>query len=211
MPQGLVFTKLLRNMANRYGDNRVSVNNYVLSHCLDVLQYVPAAICFSAGIIVVILIASIFIRALRKELQVGKLCTIFGMGVYLICVLQITIFSRESGSLNKGVDFSLFSRMDSAIERAFFIENIVMFIPLGLFMPMLFKGFRHILSFTVLAGCLSVLLESVQLITGRGYCQMEDVLTNTLGAIIGFVGYLYLRDIQILFFKLFRKEYIPDS
>ena len=35
-------------------------------------------------------------------------------------------------------------------------------------------------------------IEYTQLVTGRGYCQLDDFVTNTAGAAIGFFIYLML-------------------
>ena len=37
---------------------------------------------------------------------------------------------------------------------------------------------------------MSVGIEYTQLVTGRGYCQIDDVVTNTVGAAIGFFVFL---------------------
>ena len=47
--------------------------------------------------------------------------------------------------------------------------------------------------FTVLLGfVISVCIETVQLLTGRGYCQLDDVVMNTLGALVGYVVFLVI-------------------
>ena len=38
-------------------------------------------------------------------------------------------------------------------------------------------------------------LEVLQLLTGRGYFQVDDILTNTLGALIGFLIFAIARRI----------------
>ena len=48
--------------------------------------------------------------------------------------------------------------------------------------------------FIVLLGFLiSVGIETVQLISERGYCQLDDVLMNTLGALVGYVVFASLK------------------
>ena len=47
--------------------------------------------------------------------------------------------------------------------------------------------------FTIPVGALiSAAIEYTQLVTGRGYCQLDDFVTNTAGAAIGFFIYLIL-------------------
>lgn len=75
--------------------------------------------------------------------------------------------------------------------HAYFIENIVLFIPFGLLFPLVFKNWMR--WFTIPVGAfISASIEYTQLITGRGYCQLDDFVTNTAGAAIGFFIYLIL-------------------
>ena len=75
--------------------------------------------------------------------------------------------------------------MELSIAHAYFIENIIMFIPFGLLAPMVFKRMRKV-RFCVFIGFLcSCGIELSQLITQRGYCQLDDVVTNTVGMLVG--------------------------
>ena len=71
--------------------------------------------------------------------------------------------------------------------HAYFIENIFMFIPFGILAPVLFKRMKK-MYWCVLAGFLmSCTIEMSQLLTQRGYMQIDDVLTNTAGAMAGWL------------------------
>ncbi len=73
--------------------------------------------------------------------------------------------------------------------HAFFIENIILFVPFGILFPIVFKKWLRWV--TIPAGALiSAGIEYTQLVTGRGYCQLDDLVTNTAGAVIGFVIFL---------------------
>ena len=64
-------------------------------------------------------------------------------------------------------------------------KYIIMFIPFGLLAPMVFKRMRKV-RFCVFIGFLcSCGIELSQLITQRGYCQLDDVVTNTVGMLVG--------------------------
>ena len=61
----------------------------------------------------------------------------------------------------------------------------IMFIPFGLLAPMVFERMRKV-RFCVFIGFLcSCGIELSQLITQRGYCQLDDVVTNTVGMLVG--------------------------
>lgn len=108
---------------------------------------------------------------------------------YAMVVLQTAFLSREPGSRKK-VSLTLFETWGNTLHmHAFFIENIIMFIPFGVLSPILFKSMRKAWS-CVLAGFLcSGIIEVAQLITQRGYLQLDDVVTNTAGTLIGWLAW----------------------
>lgn len=68
----------------------------------------------------------------------------------------------------------------------FHIGNLVGFIPIGMFIPFLFKaGFiRFVLTFGI---CIT-LIELIQMLTLRGSFDINDIILNSLGAIVGFIA-----------------------
>lgn len=127
----------------------------------------------------------------------------FLLGVYL-AVMFVTVFlSREPGS-RQGIDMTLFGTWGETPQaHAFVIENILLFVPFGILYPLAVSATdrKSDLSkkidwekFTVLWGFLiSVGIETVQLMTERGYCQLDDVVMNTLGALVGYVVFASLK------------------
>lgn len=65
-----------------------------------------------------------------------------------------------------------------------------MLIPLGIFLPLLFKSYRNALKVTMTGMLFSVIIEVTQYITGLGLCEFDDVFNNTLGALIGYDIYM---------------------
>ena len=105
--------------------------------------------------------------------------------IYMEVLVQTAFLSRESGS-RKGIDLTLFKTWgQTSVAHAYFIENIMMLIPFGILAPIALKQMKK-MRFCVLTGfLLSCGIEISQLITQRGYCQLDDVVTNTAGTIIG--------------------------
>lgn len=69
------------------------------------------------------------------------------------------------------------------------IGNILVFMPLGFFIPLLFEKFNN-LKKVLKVGCLSSLaIELSQLFVGSNVCDIDDVIYNTLGALAGFICY----------------------
>ena len=106
--------------------------------------------------------------------------------IYAIVFINVGFFSREPGT-RTDVSLKLFETWgNSMVAHAYFVENIIMFIPYGVLLPVAFKRIRNILVCAGSACLTSCTLEVVQHITGRGYAQIDDVLTNTVGAALGY-------------------------
>lgn len=104
------------------------------------------------------------------------------MLAYVLTVIMITIFSREPGS-RKGIELQLFSTWGASTQaKAYVIENIFMFIPFGVLRVIRKKKISKTkeIFIYITASCL---IEGIQLITGRGYCQLDDVVMNTFGGL----------------------------
>lgn len=68
-------------------------------------------------------------------------------------------------------------------------SNVFVFMPFGLLAGFAFKHItiRHVV---LLGICLSVGIETLQFFLNRGFSEIDDVMHNTLGCIIGYVLYL---------------------
>ena len=64
--------------------------------------------------------------------------------------------------------------------------NIVLFVPLGLFLPMLWQRFRRPMNCIVLGLCFSLIIELLQMLTFRA-TDVNDLITNTAGTMVGFL------------------------
>lgn len=69
--------------------------------------------------------------------------------------------------------------------------NVVLFIPLGFFPPLLWDRCRRLWKTGALAAATMVIVEFTQVLTLRGQCDIDDVILNTLGAAIGY-GIFYI-------------------
>lgn len=67
--------------------------------------------------------------------------------------------------------------------------NIGVFVPVGIFLPMLIKPCKNVFFTVLICLQLSILVEITQLITKVGSLDVDDVLLNTLGGLCGYVIY----------------------
>ncbi len=70
--------------------------------------------------------------------------------------------------------------------------NIIMFIPLGFFLPIIWnEEFNSLKRTTIFSFGLSCIIEILQIFTFR-LTDIDDLITNTIGAIIGYYIALYI-------------------
>ena len=67
------------------------------------------------------------------------------------------------------------------------VGNVVMFVPLGLLLPTIWRRMRHFWACFVFAGGVILLVELTQFITRLGACDVDDLLLNMVGILCGYV------------------------
>ena len=73
-----------------------------------------------------------------------------------------------------------------------FYLNMMLFVPLGYLLPYVFRWFRARVRVRPFIFCLllSLLVENLQLITRRGMYDFDDIISNTLGGLLGQLLYI---------------------
>ncbi len=71
--------------------------------------------------------------------------------------------------------------------------NIAVFIPVGIFLPTLIKRCKNVFFTTLVSLEISLAVEIVQLATRVGSFDVDDLLLNTLGGVLGYLIYLCTR------------------
>jgi Glycopeptide antibiotics resistance protein len=67
--------------------------------------------------------------------------------------------------------------------------NLVMFIPLGVFIPIYLRKASTYCSFIIIVSILIFLIEFIQVITMLGSFDVDDIILNVIGASIGYIFY----------------------
>ncbi len=63
--------------------------------------------------------------------------------------------------------------------------NLIGFVPMGIFLPLLFKKLRSFAAVAAIVFAISLAYELIQLCTGLGVFDVDDLILNTAGGIIG--------------------------
>ena len=74
--------------------------------------------------------------------------------------------------------------------------NILLFIPIGFLLPMIIK--KQIWLPPIIGIGISVIIELIQLITHRGLCETDDVISNSIGFLIGFAFFWLIKGVVLL-------------
>ena len=110
---------------------------------------------------------------------------------YLFVVLGATLLNRGHGWTNDKIQPLFYSYRDAWISFSNaawrnIILNFCMFIPFGIWLPFGIKRFRKFWK-TYLAGfAFALLIECIQLLSRRGIFELDDILGNTVGTMIGY-------------------------
>lgn len=65
--------------------------------------------------------------------------------------------------------------------------NIIGFMPFGFILPILTQKARGLLRIFILTLNLSLFIEMIQLVSKVGCCDVDDMILNTLGGVLGYV------------------------
>lgn len=130
----------------------------------------------------------------RKKIQIKKLILGALFIGYIVFVCELTIIGRGtshylqmnlhpfSGYIDAWKKYSL-----RDLQNCIF--NILMFVPLGIFLPLIIaktKEFKWLL-LVVVSATLSI--ETYQTLSGAGIFELDDLINNSLGGIIGYQLY----------------------
>ena len=124
--------------------------------------------------------------------------------IYILAVIYLTFISREPKP-DYIITLQPFRAARLAVEigglRGFFengvrivkpeyltgiILNVLLFVPLGYLIPTLSTRCRRWYVALLVGILASVVIEVTQLITRLGWCDLEDVVNNTFGSLIGY-------------------------
>ena len=129
-----------------------------------------------------------------KDNQANKLTQVLVL-IYLIALVWILLFKlgvhfsymENSRSINL-IPFYEPLSLNGKLDWGEMIMNVVVFVPLGIYAGILFKGWiigKKLFLFFII----SLIIEVLQIIFGIGAFDITDLINNTLGGIIGLTIY----------------------
>ena len=150
------------------------------------------AMCLEAGIAAIILIPTFWL--------LNRYC--FRNSRRAVCYLIMSLYLAAVDAV-VGLPSLLYIRIDQNINLVPFaymfsdhrnsLLNVLLFVPLGFLLPVLWKRFRSLLWTGLFGLSFSLSIELLQLLTLRA-TDVNDLMTNTTGTILGWLlGRLVLR------------------
>ena len=129
--------------------------------------------------------------------------------VYIIAMFSL-VGIPSINYIRTDFGFNFIPLLDIVLSPKTSLLNILLFIPLGIFLPMLWKEnynnkFSKVLIFGFL---LSLIIEILQIFTFR-LTDINDLITNTLGTVIGYLIYMKLLKNNTMFKNIISEKINP--
>lgn len=125
--------------------------------------------------------------------------------IYLMTLLYVVFFAKEMGraEIASGYKYNIHPFMeikryikylndDSVLGRISFLNiigNVLVFIPFGFFMPWLTDKKSNFIITLIYGFALSLAIEFVQLICKVGCFDVDDLMLNSLGVVLGYIAF----------------------
>ncbi|MCH5196786.1 MAG: VanZ family protein [Oscillospiraceae bacterium] len=134
-------------------------------------------------------------RKSRLNEIIGLLLVIWAALVFSSTVISLSglrYFWRDFSFIPRWRLIPDFITYGRHIDISHSLVNVIMFMPIGLALPFVLK--RPTFGHTVLVGfCFTFYIEYLQGFSGQRDGNIDDVICNTLGAIVGFLLYLLMK------------------
>jgi len=102
--------------------------------------------------------------------------------------------AKEAGTRNLNLTpFTTIKLYLKHIEKPYaytnIVANLLFFVPVGFLIPLAFPRHKRFLKTIIICLIIIASIEVFQYITCLGFCDVDDVILNMIGSIIGFIGY----------------------
>lgn len=126
--------------------------------------------------------------AIGKKQTVGHVIASFLFCLYLIGILAVTGICLKGSFSPRMVYIPFVDMIRGPKDTAL---NVILFVPMGIFLPVLYGKYDRIGKIALIGFLFSLSIEIVQMF-GYGATDINDLITNTIGAGLGFCIYTVL-------------------
>ena len=141
--------------------------------------------------VIALVLYFIVLRLIGKNQAIWHILISFVFCIYLIGMLTMTGLCLKGTFSPRIVYIPFVDMIRGPIDTAL---NVLLFVPLGFFLPILYKKYDSLFKIAIGGFLFSLSVEIAQMF-GHGATDINDLITNTVGACLGFVVYTLLRKV----------------
>ena len=153
------------------------------------------------GAILAVLLC-VFASIAVKKWRYKKYAILLMSIIYLAGLLYFTMIrgrNAELGGVKLGISFTIYKAIKArhyGLSTNRSVLNILLFVPAGLLLPQVSAyllriktkfRFTNILKFAAISLLISLIIEGSQLAFRLGVFEVDDLIKNTLGGVIGYI------------------------
>lgn len=170
------------------------LGGYVIMDLISIVFGLLPYVKYSIFIIAILMIGYFVYRKFYQRkypIRFSKFVFITLLICWFIVVLGITTLSRGARYTGQ-INFDLFTSYINAwnawslTEFQLIIFNMLMFVPLGVLLPLIHHKNKSFWRVLVISIIFTACIEMSQLITGKGIFELDDLLHNTIGSLAGY-------------------------
>ncbi len=135
-----------------------------------------------------ILLYFAILRKSERKQPLFHVTTAFVFCYYLIGILTMTGIHAFKSFSPRIVLIPFLDMISGPVDT---FLNVVLFVPLGFFLPMLYRKYNQISRVALTGFLFSIIIEIVQMF-GMGATDINDLITNTLGTCLGYCIYKWI-------------------
>lgn len=117
---------------------------------------------------------------------------------YFVYAFYITFGMRYVGERREVQWIPFYGVWERTWEYPLLVENVLLFIPFGILLPFTWARFRNGKQVVVGAFVVSIIIEAAQYVFRCGKTEVDDVILNCLGAMIGYGAFVLGRKIRCI-------------
>lgn len=172
-----------------------------------IINYLDNMLFFIGIALPLIVIWRIF-RWKRRGFQLKEI--LHELGILMFFSVLVGLFSQtiipKAGAVpaySTGVNLELFRVVEETYKAIVylgfwqpfyinFLGNIILFMPIGFLLPLLFRRMEFFILPVIVGLCISLFIEVMQIPQSRS-SDVDDLWLNTLGALLGYICYSFVR------------------
>ena len=159
----------------------------IKGYIIFLYQIVPETV--YQGILSLLILGLVMPLSLLGIKRGWRICFRIMLFLYIYLIFGITVLYRITNG-NTGHNFNLFWSYKAILEGennliAEIIMNVLVFIPLGILLGLAWQSIKwwHVL---IVGLSVSITIEALQYYLQKGFSEIDDIIHNVLGCMLGF-------------------------